>query len=296
MSCDRDLENLYRSYLESMLDPQVGKELSQALHRVGLHAEGQALKIYFAYGPESTCIFQQSYWYGRRCFVGAYLPAKAKPGDLWFDIVELTPMILVPDVDTTSHTLWRWISTHPAYVWQFRTFLRLVDWHLVRTYFMNAPDLMMLDRFEFMSSMAFVNNVYHEESVAYAHWFGKFLCGQFDFQAAKKFLKPEEFSEMLPKNLRVWDEVQYSNSEFVRIAVGQDTLDKDPDNEFELREAGENELLPDRMLFEEWEHNFKIGLSTFVLLQAGLIERIPRKGYEFLELQNAAPRLEREVV
>ncbi len=296
MSGDRDLENLYRSYLESMLDPQVGKELSQALHRVGLHGEGQAIEVYFAHGPEATFNFQQSYWYGRRCFVGADLPALAEPGALWFDIVELTPMILVPGSDPTSHTLYRWVSTHPVYVWQFRTFLSLVDWHLIRTYFMKAPDLMMLDRFESMSSMAFIKNLYHEEAVAYAHWFGKFLCGQFDFQAAKKFLKPEEFSEVLPKNMRLWDEVQYCNSEFVRIAVGQDTLDKDPDDEFELREAGENELLPDRMLFEEWEHKYEIGLSTFVLLQPGLIERIPRKAYEFLQMQNAAPRFEREVV
>lgn len=291
MSHKENIEKIYRHFLESELDPQVGKTLCQVLHQVGLHGEGQALEAYCKHNFQVIHDFEDSTWGKRRCFIGPDLPSQAEPGDLWFDIVELTSMILVPAPHTPMAAAMReWVSTHPVYVWQFRTFLSLVDWRLARKYFMNASDLMETNRFESMSSMAFITNVYHEEAVAYAHWFGKQLAGQFTLEAAREFSEPKEFSGMLPQNVRLWDGAEYSSSEFVRIAIGHDTLDKDPDNEFELRESGKNQLLADRMLFEEWERRPNIGFSTAVSLQIGLIKELPRLGYEFLELQNAAPR------
>jgi hypothetical protein len=44
------------------------------------------------------------------------------------------------------------------------------------------------------------------------------------------------------------------------------------------------------MLFEEWERKSDIGFSTAIPLQIGLIQNLPRLGYEFIELRNTAFR------
>lgn len=290
MKSDNSIESLYRRYLGATLTLDSGRDICQALHQVGLERESQALDFYLRHGIGAVSSIQGRDWDGRRCFIGAHLPLQAAPGDIWFDVVELVPMILIHPPRATSIQRYRWISMHPAYVWQFRTFLHLADWHIIQKYFMNVSDLMLLDRFQSMNSMDFITNIYHEEAVAYAHWFGKYLCGQFGLQWARDFLKLEAFMEILPASLRLWDEAEYSRSEFVRVAVGRHTLDKDPDDEFELRENEANETLPNRVLYEEWDHTPDIGLSTMISGQIGLLQDLPRKAYEFIELRNAAPR------
>ena len=153
---------------------------------------------------------------------------------------------------------------------------------------MKAADLFDPDRFTKMSSMEFVTNVYHEEAVAYAHWFGKYLCGQFELQLAEASLKPEEFLRVLPPHIRLWDEAA-AHSEFARIAVGRDSLYKDPDAELDHQNDA-NKSLPDRMLYDEWERTVGVGFSTLVAAEVGLLHQVPRMAYEFIELQNAAPR------
>lgn len=289
MNSDKEIEELYRSYLESALTKQTGKEFGQALQQIGLHREGQALEEYFDRSTTNTDSMRGDDWEGRPCFVGAHLPSQAKPGDVWFDIVELTPMVLVVSLDQATTDLYRWVSIHPVYVWQFRTFLHLADVKLVRQYFMKVADLFDSSRFIKMSSMDFVTNVYHEEAVAYAHWFGKYLCGQVELQLAQASLKPEEFLRALPPHIRLWDEAE-AQSEFARIAVGQDSLYKNPDDELDHSESDANKSLSNHMVYDEWERTVDIGFSTQVAVEVGLLEQVPRMAYEFIELQNAAPR------
>lgn len=290
MSNTPDIETLYKNYLESLLAVQTGRTLYQACYQMGLQKEGQALEDYFESNAEKGKGIQGRDWNGRRCFIGAHLPPNLRPGDVWFDITEISPMILIPPSDKSSTSPGQLISLHPVYVWQFRTFLRLVDYHLVNKYFMNVPDLLQLDRFISMDNTAIVTDVYHEEAVAYAHWFGKYLCGQFDLQTAKTFLSAEDFLQVLPSHICLWDESEYPDSEFVRIAVGHNTLYKDPNDDFDLREEKKNKNLSDRALYEEWEYNSTIGLSTLVSLEVGLMKKLPRKAYEFVEMRNAAMR------
>jgi hypothetical protein len=290
MSEQNKLENLYRDFLESKLDPQIAKHLRESCHHLGLHNEEKALEAYFEQGVQKIDNFQTDVWGKRRCFIGTDLPEQAELGDFWFDIVELMPMILVPSPYSPLVKMREWVSIHPVYTWQFRTFLSLANWHLIKEYFMNSPDLMDVKRFKFLNSMDYITNTYHEESVAYAHWFGKQLTGQFTLEIAREFTEENQFLQILPHNFRLWDGAEYSSSEFVRIAIGQETIDKDPDDEFELRELGNNKSLPDRMLFEEWEYSPNIGLATAMPLQIELIKKVPRLAYEFIELTNAAPR------
>jgi hypothetical protein len=286
------LEQAYQAFLESKLDSEIGRDLAQMLEQVGLTDDSHVLAAYCDCGSHVVSELEWGTFGKRRCFVGMNLPLEANSGDLWFDIVELTPMLLIPAQNTSSIDMREWVSVRPVFIWQFKTFLKLADWHLTKKDFMKVTDLMDINRFKSTNnSMKYATNVYHEEAVAYAHWFGKQLTGQFALENVRAFTTSAQFFRILPENLRLWDGAEYSSSEFVRIAVGQDTLDKDPDDEFELREAGKTKSLVDRMLFEEWERSSEIGFSTAISLQIGLIQNLPRLGYEFLELRNAAFRL-----
>jgi len=159
MTSDTHLEKLFRDYLISRQSFEVGRELCQALSRVGLQAESYALSKYIKGELDKPLALK----WGRQeraCFVGPILPTSARPGDLWFDNVELTLMLLVPHAKTDSPSMWNWLATHPVYTWQFRTFMSLVKWRLIQKHFMQAPDLMSADRFENVPAMAYVTNVY----------------------------------------------------------------------------------------------------------------------------------------
>ena len=284
------LQDLYRQYLASGLDPAVAGQLADVLERVGLSDVSLALRTYLQRGPGVWYQPTDGLWSGHRRQAGPRLPTDAAPGDLWYDVVELTPMVLLPGPDPTVVGSRRWVSVHPVYVWQFRTFLRLADWRVAGRYFLTVNDLLAPERFNNQRAFDYVTDVYFEEALAYARWLGKFLARQFDLQAARDFLTAPELEELLPPNLRLWDEVEPTGSEFTRAAIGRDTLDKDADEESELRESGENVALPDRMLYEEWDHEPNVGFSTMVLAQTGLLTDLPRMAGQFVELLNSAPR------
>ncbi|HEX5745665.1 MAG TPA: hypothetical protein VFZ09_05445 [Archangium sp.] len=291
MSKVNSIDSMYRQYLETRFAPGAVASLIGVLHQADLTDEAKALKAYFEGGPGVIYTAQKTPWLGRKCFVGAVLPGTAKPGDLWFDIVEMAMMVLVPGNNKADPKKWFWLSTHPAYLWQFKGFAALSRWRLRQQHFLKAKDLMSTDaRFASVQETEFVSDVYHEEAVAYARWFGKFLCSQHVLQLAKEFLPRECFDSVLPKGVRFWSETEFVDSQFVRIATGQDTLEKEPDDEFALRESKENEKLADRMLYEEWERRVEVGVSTFVPLQVGLVQKSPARVYEFMELEALAPR------
>lgn len=277
------LEITYQDYLDSKQDIELGKKLCKTLYQAGFKEESRVLNDYFNDGVKTNI------WKDRHCSVGPKLPFEVEVGDIWFDTVELMPMLLVPHPETDSKNRQCWIASHPVYVWQFKTFLKLANWHAIKEYFMNVSDLMSLERFDKMNCMAYVTNLYHEEAVAYAHWFGKYLCGQFELEAARKFFNGEEFHQLLPSNLRLWDESECSLSEFVRIAVNKDTIDKISEEEFEQWEKIKGSK-SNSLLVAEWERSDDISFSTTVPLQVGLIQEIPRMAYEFIEIQNSAFR------
>ena len=254
--------------------------------------EAAGLKAYIDKGPSAEYVLMKASWAGRRCIVGATPPSTAEPGELWLDLAEMTMMVLIPGHDKNDPRKRSWLSTHPAYQWQFTGFQALARWRVSQKYFLKASDLMSTtERFMLTPETRHVSNIYHEEAVGYARWFGKMLCSQSTLQLARSFLPPECCTEVLPKDFRLWSEMECMHSEFVRIAIGQSSLDSDPDDQFEeRRENKENEALGDRMLFEEWERRPEIGLATCIPLQDGLVHQAPARAYEFMELTSLAPR------
>jgi hypothetical protein len=295
MSNDRILENLYRQYLQSQLNHQVAIELCQALSASGLTHEAQALKSYLKNGPEAICTFQEGLWKNRKCFTGSDKPVQAEPGDLWLDTTELTLAVLVPSRPDRSPDTAGWVSTHPVYVWQFRTFLSLVEIGKNIDIFPHAADCLMPDRFESMRSMDFVVNLYHDEALAYAGWFDKGLTDDFTLEAARDFLNTVEFLAVLPAGMKLWSHGEYS--EWLRVAVGANNIDKNPhEDELKFEEFNEDlellEALPDRILFKEWDKRAYIGLSTDKRLISQFVEKPGIFRTLHFEILNSAPRFQ----
>jgi hypothetical protein len=265
MSNYKKLENLYQEYLQSNLDRQVTIDLCHILNDCGLTYEAQGLECYLKNGSDSICIFQEGLWKNRQCFVGGKKPSQATPGNLWLDTTELTLSVFVPNRLDRSPDTAGWVSTHPVYVWQFRTFLSLVEIGKKIDVFPHASDYLMLERFQSMGSMDFIVNLYHDEALAYAAWFQKGIVDDSLLKSARDFLNSTEFSAVIPSELKLWVGAEYS--EWLRIAVGRSSIDKHPyEDELKFEEFnGDLELLeslPDRILYQEWDKRDYIGLST----------------------------------
>jgi hypothetical protein len=292
MNDQRLLEETFQNYLSSGLDKGAAREMCRVLDHSGLHNESKALEAYLDARVISIRRSGELDWNQRKCYSGPYPPTKPKLNDVWFDVVELTPMILIPSEDDPSLDRAFWLAMHPVYRWQFRGFLGCAKVRRKLIEVPSAPDYLSAERFEGIGTTKYITDIYHDEALAYAHWFGKFLSGQFALDDARQFLNDDEFSHALPPGMRLWDESEFPASEFVRSAFGSETLNKTQEaqySEFLLRESGENNSLPDRTVYEEWERREDIGLSTFVRLQVGLIES-PLRHSIFFEFRNAAPR------
>jgi hypothetical protein len=288
------LEKTFSTYLSSSLDNGAAKEMCGVLDYSGLKDECKALEAYLEARTISSPNAGELHWGQRKCFSGPYPPPNPELNDIWFDVVELTPMLLIPKRDDPSIGRACWIAMHPVYQWQFNGFLKCVEVGRKLIEFPSAPDYLSTERFKKRDTTKIVTNIYHDEALAYVHWFGKFLTGHFELMNANHFLNENEFSQVLPPGMLLWDEGEFPASEFVRSAFGRDTIHKELKaryDEFLLRETGENESLPNRTVFEEWERREDIGFSTCVLLELGLIEDMPSDSI-FFEFQNAAPRSE----
>src|SRR5436309_439839 len=168
------MEEGFRKYLETGLDPAAAEDLCRQLHLSGLQTEGTALQTYIGDGAaRAVSVDLGGIWRNRRCVAGPYPPAAVRSGDMWFDTVELTPMILLPRRADVPPDRGDWFATHPVYVWQFRAFLSLVKTGRKRIGLPVPLDYLRRDRFESLGSKEFITNVYHDEAIAYSHGFGK---------------------------------------------------------------------------------------------------------------------------
>lgn len=290
MKSQNHVEAAYQRFLERRLGPATALELHRALAGRKLLNEAAGIRAYAENGEGAQFVLQDGPFSGKACIAASVPPTPMTTGQVWFDVVELCTMVLVPGRIITDATMASWIRTRPVCAFQFRVFMTMVQWRLRNNPFLRAGDLMKQNRVRELDELDVVTNVYHEEAVAYAHWFGKTLVGAHEFRRAEASLSAEAFFAMLPPGLRLWSENAPSDSEFVRMAIGVSSLHKDPDDEVNLRETGENVGLADRLLFEEWDADGTIGLSTKLTSSIGLLRQLPMRAFDFMELENVAYR------
>jgi hypothetical protein len=188
---------------------------------------------------------------------------------LWFDIVDLTPMVYVSDPDDPTPDVGGWVAIRPALGWQYEAFRSVARVSRVRTEFGPPDDYLSHEATADPGGLA--GDIYHDEALAYAHWCLKSLAGQSNWEYAESVLSGPQFAAALPAGRLAWDEAEHPASEFVRLAFGRDTLNQDISDD----DPGDEDVaalpIEQRMVFNEWERHQAIGFSTLVTGVAGRI-------------------------
>jgi hypothetical protein len=162
--------------------------------------------------------------------------------------VELVHMVLVPATPDLSSDVAGWVATRPCAVWQLRAFLRLagvVGAGRVPHGYLDAR------RFAAVDGHHAVTDVFHDEAIAYAHWFGKSITGRFTLQAASALLSPDELDALMPPGTALWDAAEYLEGEREAVTWANLFADDEDDEDGDDR-AGP---LTERREIGEWERH-----------------------------------------
>jgi hypothetical protein len=228
------LEEVFRFHITQGFHKDIANKLVGSLREYGYKNEATFLQEYLRHG-ETKVVVKDGVWAGHTCHIGlqpppyVYPKSPANPGDLWFDIMELTPMVFVPEVGHPKNVLQDhfWVSEHPVYVWQFRAFAEVVEWRY--TISLTQPQ----DESRFLStdlseqvSTDFIHGITNEEAFAYVQWFGKLPTLQPMLRSAKALLNQNQFSCMLPEGIRLWEHTLAFAYDF-RIALGRENLEQE---------------------------------------------------------------------
>ncbi|MCA0458446.1 MAG: hypothetical protein LCI00_31065 [Chloroflexi bacterium] len=293
MGNTQQLEITYQHYLEQRADKNLVTNLSKELRRIELVDEADALALYHKKGDGATFIWKTGVLAGKRCFVGRWKPDNAEYGDLWFDTIQLMPMIFLQNLPTYSPDSICWLALQPVRIWQFRVFLRVVSWEFWRRDFVSVQDCFDLKRFEDLDGTTPVKQVYWEEACAYAHWFHMFITSTIEIKAAKELLQASIFDQIMPPSYHFWDQDRFLPNEFLRVAVSQKTFNMDGKTQMIQAATSVEKIDPEeRVLFNEWENRFDISFIVCLPTRAKLKElnKVPARLSEFIQLNNLAPR------
>jgi hypothetical protein len=215
-------------------------------------------------------------WSGRRAWVGSVQPDAPAAGDVWLDVCELTPMLLLPREPPADPSQYApgvlerlgpfvaWMSLRPVARWQLGGFLNTARFapHAVQI----EPPVPAFDRRRLLAGEEDepATRVLPGEAILYASWFWKGLSGRDDWEAAGAALTPEELAALWGPLRREW---AGSITEGIYSVVTPETVDVDPDDAYDE----DPELSdPDRIVYGELETPDDVGLRTHVNTQVGL--------------------------
>jgi hypothetical protein len=178
-------------------------------------------------------------------------PARAMPGTLWLDTVEVVAMVLL---ELPSHRADRpptraYLSLRPVASWQFRSFLDCAQFVARRLQL--QPRREPFDGARDIPELAPATNLLHGECLMYANWFGKQVLSHGAWRDAELTLPGAMDDLWVHSPIREW--AGYSGwSEEHRVIIARDTWRIDPwdarEDESEEREgmvALDGEHLPD---------------------------------------------------
>src|SRR5262245_13961627 len=117
------LGTTFQKYLQSGFDKGAAREMCRVLDHYGLQNESKALNSYLNARAVSSDRSGETDWDQRKCYSCPYPPPNPNINDVWFDVVDLMPMILISRENDPSPNLAFWLAMHPVYQWQFQGFL-----------------------------------------------------------------------------------------------------------------------------------------------------------------------------
>jgi hypothetical protein len=193
------------------------------------------------------------------------------------DTVEMMPMLLVPDEKPDPNERYSpgalarfmpyraWMAMRPVANWQFQAFLDSAK--LVRRPVQVGPPFQLFDAKRILrgSETDPVTGVLCDEAFLYANWFRKVVCGQYEWRAAARLLKPEELQ-------RLWGPVRCEwadrFNEGVNAVVCPDTVNLDWVDEYD---GEESRIESSRIFYGEWDAPGDVTFRTAVSHETGLL-------------------------
>ncbi len=257
---------LANSYAEFLADPaRLAPALAGSLRQAEWWVESDWLDL-FAKGTESAMVTQPfSRQLGRRLWIGRDLPTEAAAGDIWFDVLEVIPMILLPSEPLgwreehpliTYPPLHSWISCRPTAQWQYDGY-RLLHGH-------GRPS---------SSSGRWARGTAQTEAKDYATYMGKLLAGHHDWQGVVEFVSSPTLDDMWAEQAGEWSGERSDYDEDLAFVVTSETFHLDLDD---VLDAHDLENAPDPRgvtVFPRDTGVPGIGFRTAVSVQDGLFGR-----------------------
>ncbi len=227
------LDVAYEQYLKQPHATKVSHDFVEALRDANLHVE-------------SDCLFRwlKGEVHSERESIGPLPPVTPKVGDYWFDAVAMTQAVYLFDEETEKHF---WLSTSPVKTWQYSGFLRTATWKVIDDPFLTINDILQSSRIAHLNQSGPVSNLYHEEASAYALWFHKLLCTEFDLKLGLSMKRSDLPINLQKSALRFWDNMR---------------PDEDEENYRAAIRITEPPVEIQRDVLGEWETHSDIGLLT----------------------------------
>jgi hypothetical protein len=275
------LADSFKSYLLDMSSKKTQLNLLQSLTENGYVLESLMASAYFEKGEKNMRTdLENCIWAGRNAWIGSELPPHAQAGDIWMDMVEMMPMILIPFpeselVDWSEELLakmgtnYAWFALRPVSNWQFKAFLALSVKATCETQVL--PPFPVVNQQRIIDDTMLdsdVVNVLRSEAWIYALWFNKYLGGEWEY--AYRYLTAEEINSCWGKTRKEW--MDYYIDETTSAICTPETVLFDIDEGLESEDP-EMVALAKSMICNEWKFFADVTFRTAIPVHVGLVNR-----------------------
>jgi hypothetical protein len=277
------LKDTFANYLIPPTYPRDLRKMAAEFQVNGLRDHGYILK-YFLRNNSASGISNP--WTDGKVSVDWHLPADPEMGDIWMDLLDLTPHVYCVPEDPELRSMAGWYPIHPVMNWQYGGFVKAVKYEIVKTpwvaYGKKAELFGELPRWTQQETDP-ITEVYYQEAAIYAAWMGKALVGE-NILIARDIPWNSIAVSMAPLGLNLWDSIGYRREDDP-TAFNLDTADYRENDDLEYLD-----LPPEKkVVHTEWEKNNWTGFSCFVPA-SGLIERTDGFVYPYVKITNLPKR------
>jgi hypothetical protein len=270
------LTDAFRRFQADRHDASVRRSLVDALEAGGHRLEARLLSRWDGRPMRTGIDLDDFVWSGRRAWIGPVLPHDAEAGDVWLDVCELMPMLLLPREPPDDPSEYApgvlerltpfvaWMGMRPVMRWQLGGMLALA--RVAPRRVQVTPPVRVLDRQRLLGGdeTGAVTRMLPGEAGLHASWFWKGLATREDWQAARAALSPEELAALWGQPRREWNGTV---TEGIYSVVTPDTVDVEPEDAYD---ADPDLSDPDRILYGEFEAPSDVTFRTHVNTQVGL--------------------------
>jgi hypothetical protein len=217
-------------------------------------------------------------WAGGLAFLGAAPPKEAPQGSLWFDPRELQLHLLVArdpgEVPKGTDPALSWLSTEPARLFQWRSFLENAFMERGGAH----PDFIPFLPRDFQGpEMAAATGMSAPEARLYAVWLGKALPSLYDWECAAQLGDHRLQDLWAGAATREWLS-DNAGDDSVCVAAGPSQWDIDPSDQFDDIELGNDPSREEQIVFPRATRTAEFGFRTRVLVQFGLVDELSDRG------------------